>query len=432
MESRESEPERSAAPRRFQQRISGRVHTTFEALGTRNFRLFFIGQTISVTGNWLTNIALTLLVLHITDSGTAIGLLAACQYGPLLVITPFAGAIIDRFDKRRALRVTQSIEMAQSFGLAAVAFMPDPSIRPLYVLAAIGGLALAFDNPLRRSFISEMAPPSLLPNAVALSSMVMNLARIIGPALAGILVTTVGYGWAFALDGASYLAAIICISLMRTDELYRRPKTSRYSGSFRDGIRYISSSPTLWIPLLMLSAIGTFAYNFTVTFPLFVSRSLGGSERQYSLLYSVFSLGAVMCALFIASRRQVSLVQIIRGAVALGIALLVFGSSPTLMFAFPAAFAIGIASILYSTSNTTNFQLEAIQEMHGRVLSLQSAVMIGSSAIGGPFLGVMMDWVGPRPMIYFGGVVCLLAAAFGAAKVRAHLPEPDTREAAAT
>ncbi|MEZ4625350.1 MAG: hypothetical protein R2843_11310 [Thermomicrobiales bacterium] len=120
------------------------------------------------------------------------------------------------------------------------------------------------------------------------------------------------------------------------------------------------------------------------------------------------------------------------GAVALGIALLVFGSSPTLMFAFPAAFAIGIASILYSTSNTTNFQLEAIQEMHGRVLSLQSAVMIGSSAIGGPFLGVMMDWVGPRPMIYFGGVVCLLAAAFGAAKVRAHLPEPDTREAAVT
>jgi len=429
MDPNDRESEASTDPRRLRQRAGRRIHATFEALETRNFRLFFIGHVVSNTGNWLTNITLTLLVLKLTDSGTTIGLLAACQYGPMLLITPFAGSVIDRYDKRKSLQITQVIGMAQSFGLAAVAFMPDPALAVLFALAIIGGVTLAFDNPLRRSLVSELVPPPLLPNAVVLYSTVVNLSRILGPALAGVLVTTVGYGWAFTLDGVSYLAAIACLFLMRPGELFRRAKASRYSSSFKDGIRYIAASPPLWIPLVMLAAIGTFAYNFTVTFPLFVSRSLGGSERDYSLLYSVYSAGGVACALFIASRRQVTIAHILRGAIGLGAALIVFGSSPSMLIAFPAIFVVGIASILYNTANTTNFQLEAIQEMHGRVLSLQSAVMIGSSAIGGPFLGVMMDWVGPRPMIYFGGVVCVIAAAFGVAKSRQYAPTPETTSA---
>jgi MFS family permease len=326
--------------------------------------------------------------------------------------------MIDRFDKRRALFVTQIIAMAQSFGLAAVAFMPEPSLAPLFVLAVIGGLTLAFDNPLRRSFVSEMAPSHLLPNAVALYSTVVNLSRIIGPALAGVLVITLGYGWTFTLDALTYLASLSCLFLMRPGELFRKLASNRTDRSFTDGIRYIRSSPALWIPLLMLVAIGTFAYNFTVTFPLFVSRSLGGTEQQYSLLYSTFSLGAVASALFIASRRQISIRDILRGATLLGGALILFGASPTLLVAFPMAFLVGVCSILYTTANTTNFQMEAVHEMHGRVLSLQSAVMIGSSAIGGPFLGSTMDWLGPRPMIIFGGLICLAAAAFGRSKSR--------------
>ncbi len=413
MNSGEHGTNNSASRRRVATRFAERASTTFEALSIRNFRLFFIGQIVSNTGNWLTNIALTLLVLKITDSGTAIGLLAACQYGPMLVITPFAGTIVDRYDKRRALLITQAIEMAQSFGLAIVAFGPDPSIGPLMVLAVVGGLALAFDNPLRRSFVSEMAPPELLPNAVALYSTVVNLSRIIGPALAGLIVTTLGYGWAFTIDGVSYLAAIACIALMNPADLFRRARKSTYGRSFMDGLRYIGALPSLWIPLIMLTAIGTFAYNFTVTFPLFVDRSLGGDERAYSLVYSVFSAGAVASALFVASRRRISTRQIVQGATALGFALLVFGSSPSMAFALLAVMLVGVSSILYSTANTTHLQLTAAQEMHGRVLSIQSAVMIGSSAIGGPFLGTMMDRFGPRPMIYFGGVVCLIAALFG-------------------
>ncbi len=394
-------------------RFSTRLQTTFASLQIRNYRLFFIGQAISNTGNWLTNIALTLLVLNLTGSGSAVGLLAACQYGPMLLITPFAGALVDRYDKRKLLLVTQVVEMAQSFGLALMAFSPNPPMAELYVLAVIGGVALAFDNPLRRSFVSEMVPVTLLPNAIALNSLLINSSRIIGPALAGVLVTTAGYGWAFLLDSLSYLAALTALLLIRPADLYRRARSSRYSSSVAGGIRYIASMPSLWIPLVMLLVIGTLAYNFTVTFPLFVTKSLDGTEQQYTIIYSVFSLGAIASALFVANRTQTSLPQIVRGAAGLGAALVVFAIVPATVYALPAAFLVGVASILYTTATTTNFQLEADHEMHGRVLALQSAVMIGSSAIGGPLLGGLADAFGARLLIAIGAVACFAAAIWG-------------------
>lgn len=413
------------------------MKATFAALQIRNYRLFFIGQSISNTGNWLTNIALTLLVLKLTGSGSAVGLLAACQYGPLLIITPIAGALVDRYDKRRLLLVTQVVEMGQSFALASMAFAPDPPIAELYLLAIVGGLALAFDNPLRRSFVSELVPVELLPNAIALNSMVINTSRIIGPALAGVLVTTAGYGWAFLLDAFSYLAALVALLLMRPDELFRRIRSSRYSGSVRDGVRYIASLPALWIPLLMLLMIGTLAYNFTVTFPLFVTTSLDGSERQFTIIYSVFSCGAIVSALFVASRAYTSIGHIVRGAALMGLALSLFSIVPGPLLALPAAFFIGIASILYTTATTTNFQMEAEQSMHGRVLALQSAVMIGSSAIGGPLLGSLSDVLGARMLIVIGAIACFTAALWGRAMSRRYaaaaavdepLAEPGARQ----
>jgi predicted MFS family arabinose efflux permease len=243
--------------------------------------------------------------------------------------------------------------------------------------------------------------------------MVINTARIIGPALAGLLVTTAGYGWAFLIDAISYIAALTALLLMRPDELFRRARNSRYSGSVRDGVRYIASMPTLWIPLLMLAMIGTLAYNFTVTFPLFITKSLDGSERQYTIIYSVFSCGAIASALFVASRAHTSIRHIIRGAAFMGVALAAFSLVPGIMLALPAAFLIGVASILYTTATTTNFQMEAEQSMHGRVLALQSSVMIGSSAIGGPLLGSLSDVFGARILIDIGAVACFAAALWG-------------------
>lgn len=405
-------------------RFATRIDATFSALHIRNYRLFFIGQVISNTGNWLTNIALVLLVLKLTGSGSAVGWLAACQYGPLLLITPAAGAMVDRHDKRKLLVVTQIIEMMQSFALAAMAFLPGARMTELYVLAVIGGVALAFDNPLRRAFVSEMVPSELLPNAIALNSMVFNTSRIIGPTLAGFLVVTAGYGWAFLIDAISYIAALAALVMMRPDDLYRKARSSRYGGTMREGIRYIASMPVLWIPLVMLMVIGTLAYNFTVTFPLFVTKSLGGSEQDYTFIYSIFSFGAIVCALAIASQAFMTLHHIIRGALLLGVTLLIFSLMPGVWAAIPAAFLIGVASILYTTSTTTNFQMEADQAMHGRVLALQSAIMIGSSAIGGPLLGSLSDAFGARLLIVIGAVSCFAAAIWGRLTARRTIPSP--------
>jgi MFS family permease len=180
------------------------LKATFSSLKNRNFRLYFTGQIISNTGNWLTNVALTLLVLKLTHSGLAIGLLAACQYGPILILSSWAGAIADRSDKRHMLFITQSLEMVESIGLAILAFMPHPPLAEFYLLAVAGGIFLSFDNPLRRSFVSEMVPQEDMSNAVVLYSTIVNLSRIFGPSLAGLLVVTVGYGWCFGVDAASY------------------------------------------------------------------------------------------------------------------------------------------------------------------------------------------------------------------------------------
>jgi MFS family permease len=203
---------------------------TFSALWVRNFRLFFFGQLISNSGNWLTMIALTLLVLHRTGSGVAVGLLAACQFGPMLLLSAWAGVIADRSNKRHLLYVTQSLEMAQSATLAVLAFLPDVPLPAFFAVAAAGGCMLAFDNPGRRSFVNEMVPAELVPNAVTLYSANVNLSRLFGPTLAAVLVATVGYGWSFTLDAVSYIAVLICLFLMHDDELRPAVRTPRGRG----------------------------------------------------------------------------------------------------------------------------------------------------------------------------------------------------------
>jgi MFS family permease len=389
------------------------MRKTFLALRNRNFRLFFVGQLISNTGNWLTNVALTLLVLKITGSGLGVGILASFQFGPILLLSAWAGAIADRSDKRRLLIVTQSLEMAQSVGLAVLAFQPHPPLAGLYALAAVGGILLAFDNPLRRSFVSEMVPAEDLPNAVVLYSTIVNLSRLFGPALAGLGVVTLGYGWCFAVDASSYVAVLACLLLMRPAELRRRPPEPRARGAVREGLRYLRSVPVLWISFAMLGAVGTLSYNFSVTLPLFVTGSLHASEGTFTVLYSVFSLGAVVATLIVANRGMVRLRHVILGAAALGVTMLLLAAAPDVAVAVPAVFLVGMAGILYLTSTTAIVQVEARPEMHGRVLSLQTVVLIGTVPVGGPLLGWLSDTLGGRAPLVVGGVVSVLAAAFG-------------------
>lgn len=404
---------------------TGGMSRTFQSLRHRNFRLFFIGQSISNSGNWLTSIALTLLVLRLTHSGVAVGWLAACQYGPIMLLSPWGGAIADRSDKHRLLFITQALEMAQSIGLAVLAFRPHPSLFALLALAMAGGVVLALDNPLRRSFVTEMVSQEDRQNAVVLYSMIVNLSRVFGPALAGVLVTTLGYGWCFSVDAVTYLAVIACLAMMRPEELRRVPPRPRQPREVREGLRYLRSVPALSITYAMLAAIGLLAYNFPVTLPLFVTHALRGSDAEFTILYSILSVGSLVSALWVARRGQVTVRHSIFGAAVLGLSLLALSASPTVPVAVMVAFIVGMSSILYTTSTTALVQVRARAEMHGRLLAIQTILLVGSSAIGGPISGWVADTFGARTLIAMGGVTCVLAAIGGYFAERRN---PDTGE----
>ncbi len=404
---------------------AGFVGRTLSSFRSRNFRLFFTGQTVSNTGNWLTMVALTLLVLHRTDSGFAVGLLSACQFGPILVLSAWAGAIIDRSDKRRVLFVTQGLEMAQSCVLAALAFSHGAPLWAFYVTAAAGGCFLAFDNPVRRTFVNEMVPSEDIPNAVTLYSAMVNISRIAGPALAGVLIVTVGYGWCFTIDTASYLTVLVALAMMRTGELRRVAVAPGGKGQVRAGIRYILGVPELWITFAMLLVVGTVSYNFTVVFPLFVEKGLGGSDAGYTLVYSMFSVGALAGALIVARRTTVVIRTVAAGAAALGATMLMLAAVPGVALAALVAAAVGAASVAYMTAVTALAQLRTDQQMLGRVLAIQTVLLIGTTPIGGPILGAVSDAAGARAPVILGGLAALGAAAFGLAAAR-RLPAAAT------
>jgi len=412
---------------------AGVIRRTFSALHTRNFRLFFIGQLISNSGNWLTTVSITLLVLSRTGSGAAVGLLAACQFGPILILSPWAGLVADRSNKRHLLYITQSLEMAESFVLALLAFLPHSPLPAFYLTALAGGCMLAFDNPGRRSFVNEMVQLKDVPNAVTLYSAMAALSRILGPTLAGVLIVTLGYGWCFTIDGFSYLIVLAALVMMRPGELRRVPATPRGRGQIRLGIRYIMSVPELWIAFAMLLIIGVASYNFTVVFPLFVVRGLHDSATQYTLLYAAFSVGGVLGTMVVARRSRVGLRSLVMGAAGLGAAMLALSFVPNVLVAYPVVAVLGGAGVAYMTATTAIVQLQHDRQMIGRVIALQTVLLTGTTPVGGPILGYIADAAGGRAPVLIGGIAALWAAAFGLVAGWRYLPRslPDTRLATA-
>jgi MFS family permease len=386
---------------------------TFESLKVRNFRLFFGGQFISQAGTWLTTVALTLLVLHRTDSGFAVGLLVACQFAPVLLLGAWGGVIADRSDKRRLLLITQTLEMLQSFALAFFAFMHQAPLAAFYITALAGGCMLAFDNPTRRSFVSEMVPQEDVQNAVTLNSALMTSSRVVGPALAGLLVVTTGYGWCFTIDAISYLAVIAGLWMMRTSELHQPPVVAKAKGQIREGLRYVRHTPDLLVPLIMMAVVGTLTFNFPVVIPLFAERTLHGTDGTYTLLYSVLSVGSVVGALGAANGRTIEIRHIVMASAAFGVTMVIFAAAPTLGAAFPIALIVGLASVAFMTASTAIVQVRASSAMRGRVLALQAIVFLGSTPIGGPILGIVCDRYGARAGLVLGGVAALAAAGWG-------------------
>lgn len=399
-------------------RAKGAARETFASLQHRNFRLFFTGQLISQVGNWLTLVAQTLLVLELTDSGVALGVLAAAQFGPILVLGPWAGLVADRSDKRRLLLVVQVLAMGQSFLLAALAFSGDPPVGAIYAVAALGGICMAFDNPARRSFVVEMVDPERINNAVSLNSALMTASRVIGPALAGLLVTTVGYGWAFAADGLSYVAVLAGLWMMRTSELRPAPVAARARGQVRAGLRYVRSVPELFVPMVMMAVIGTLSYNFQTVFPLFVTRDLGGSDAAFTVLFSVVSVGSLIGALVTARREDIDVRRVAHAALAYGAVMAVMAVVPGMAVAVPVGIALGLASITFLVASTAIVQIKAVAEMRGRVLALQAMLFLGSTPVGGPIVGWVAERAGARYSVALGAAAALGAGLWGLAVLR--------------
>ena len=404
---------------------------TFVSFRTRNFRLFFAGQGVSQIGNWLTMVAQTLLVLKLTNSGVALGLLAATQFAPLLVLGPWAGLVADRADKRKLLIVVQVIAMAQSFALAALAFTGNPPLLAVFAVSAIGGFTVAFDNPARRSFVVEMVPEEQMSNAVSLNSALMTSSRVIGPALAGLLVSTVGFGWAFAVDGLSYVAVLVGLAMMRSSELRPAPLAVRGKGQVREGFRYVRSVPDLWVPLVMTAIIGTLAFNFQVVFPLFVTVDLGGADTAFTVLFSVVSVGSLVGALATARRRSIDVRAVALAALLFGVSMAAMVFVPNLFFAEAVGLVVGLGSIAFLTASTAIVQIRAEPSMRGRVLALQAMVFLGSTPIGGPLLGWICEVFGARTGLAVGALSCVGAGTWGLFMARrCRQSEPLAPEAA--
>jgi len=386
---------------------------TFRSFASRNFRLFFLGQLVSAVGNWLTTIAATLFVLHLTHSGIAVGLLTAFQFGPMLLFGLWASLIVDRVDKRSLLVVTQLIAACQSAALAVLAFSGSPPVAAIYGVALLGGFVVSIDATARRAFVVEMVDEDMVINAVSLNSALMTSARVVGPVFAGVLIALVGYGWCFTLDALSYIAPTVALLMMRASELRRAPVLVRAKRQIRDALGYVRATPDLWLPIVMTAIIGTFTLNFQVVMPLLVTETFDSTPTVFTIMFSVLSIGSLLGALWMARRATLGLTQTVFNATLLGVAALGLAAAPTLGIAFPIALVMGLGMTAFIAASTTNVQLAAEPEKRGRVLALQSVVLIGATPIGGPILGVVCETWGARAGLVLGGMAALLAAGIG-------------------
>lgn len=397
--------------------IERTARRAFSSLRLRNFRLFFFGQMISVSGIWMQRVAQAWLVLDLTGSGTAIGLVTACQFLPMLFLAPMGGLIADRFDKRRLLLLTQGTAGILALALGLLVSFDLIRLWMVYLLAGMVGLAYAVDTPARQSFVLEMVGPDEVTNAVTLNSVLVNMSRVIGPSLAGVLIVTTGLGVCFLVNAGSYLAILAALALMRTGDLQRTPPEGKRRGQVREGLLYVWSTPALLVPLLMMAAIGTLAYEFQVTLPLVAKFTFGGDARTYGLLTALMGSGAVVGGLLTASRRVRRPTALARAALAFGVVQVGAAMAPALWAEYAVMVLLGAASISFLALGNATLQLGSAPGMRGRVMALWAVAFLGSTPIGGPLVGWIGEHVGPRYGLGIGGVAAVLAGALAYRKL---------------
>ena len=378
------------------------------SLRNRNYRLYFFGQLLSMMGTWMQAVALAFLVLKLTGSGTDLGLATAARFAPTFVFGPFGGLIADRLDKRRVLYVTQTISALLAGVFALLIGVGVIEMWMVYLLSLTLGFVNVFDNPARQSFIPEMVPPDELSNAITLNSVSLNLARVFGAALGGLLVAVLGLVMCFTLNGISFAAVLVSLLAMRSGELFPAQRAVKEKGQIRAGLRYVRQTPELLVPLIMITVVGTLAWEFQVTLPLMASHVFHGGAGTYGLMASIMGVGAVFGGLIAAARARPGGRALCLASVGWGVAITAAAVAPTLAVEFATMLFVGYGSITFNSMAKTMLQSAAVPMMRGRVMALWGLAWLGTTPIGGPLVGWIGQHAGARWSLVAGGVPTIL------------------------
>jgi MFS family permease len=389
------------------------VSRTFSSLAVYNYRLFWIGQLISLSGTWMQTTAQAWLVLELTNSPVALGTVTFLQFLPITILTLFGGVLADRLPKRELLIITQSVSAVQAYLLAVLVLTHRIELWQVYVLALVLGIVNAFDNPTRQAFVSELVGKNRLQNAVALNSSLFNAARIVGPALAGIVITAVGIGQAFLLNGLSFLPVIGGLLLMRLEALYTadRPERGNVLRQLWEGVQYAVRTPKIFLVLLTMGIVGTFGYNYTTILPLLAKYALHAGAEGLGILTSAVGIGSLAAALAFASARRTSLAVLLGAGLVFSTLLVLVGLSRWLPITLLLLVLMGAIGIIYTASSNTSLQLRSPGPLRGRVMSFYFLLFAGTTPIGGFLVGVLTARIGVQPTIILMGSICTVGVA---------------------
>ena len=406
-------------------RISTR---TFSALEVPNYRLYVYGQGISLTGTWMQMAAQSWLVIQLTHSATMLGIIVALQTLPVLLLAPYGGLIADRVDKRKATIVAQALMGLQALTLGILTITGNVHVWEIGVLAVVLGINNAFEGPARQSFMLELVGGEHLRNAVSLNSTMVNMARLVGPAIGGLMIAAVGTGWCFMFNAVSFIAVISSLMRMDKSQLDPVPPTPRTKGQVREGIRYVRGVPRLVIPLMMMGIVGCFTYEFQVSLPYLAQHGLHAGPAAYGFMTAAMGAGAAVWGLVVATKGKTGIRTLVLSCIAFGTMMTFATLAPTLAFELVALALVGAASISFMSQANATIQLSAAPEMRGRVMALWFIALQGSTPIGGPIVGLVMSQYGARAGLALGALTCFIVAAGGAMALRAvrarRTPEP--------
>jgi MFS family permease len=384
------------------------------AFAVPNFRRFVAGQTISLVGSWTETVAQAVLVLQLTHSGVWLGLATAARYAPVLLLTPYAGVIVDRQTKRRLLLLTQSSLAAASLVLGALVLSGGIRLWMVFAVALVFGTLTALDNPARLAFISEMVGERLIRNAVTLNSTLVNVGRAIGPIVAATLVSAVGVGWCFVANAASFGAVIASLVALNLSQLHPSAPVRRGRGQLRQGLAYARTVPEILAPVAMMALIGTLTYEYEVSLPLFGRGALHGGPTTYSALFAAFGFGSVVGGIYCTRHPKTGVPRMIRAAVAYAAAMLATALTTRTYATVALLTVVGFASITFLTTGNSTVQLAARPDMRGRMTALWSTAFIGSTPIGATIIGAI-GATSPQLALLIGAAACGAAALTGSA-----------------